>query len=271
MKRCKKIFLMIFVCLFGHTSFSQSNESKSELISRTRSELIDAFAQNDREGVRELHRYFSENFDKNNYVVLFPDEEFLLFVWYHDFESMIQYIPKIESERKAVQGKILPSFTNNFYQAIRNRVEQESEIIFHNLQMSPLTQEEKDFVAIYLQYYFVPNIHYFPITNLDQRWMWGENFYEYDTIVRKINTDTRNFVVTYPNSNYIVFFESYEREITDWGGGFGMNIGYSSTTGNFSNYFNHNVAVDIYLEAMYKKYISKRSVKIIHIYSSVFG
>jgi hypothetical protein len=85
--------------------------------------------------------------------------------------------------------------------------------------------------------------------------MWQENLDKYDTIVSKINTDTRIFISTYPNSDYIDLFESYEREITDWGGGLGFNVGYSATTGGFSDYFNHNVTPDIYVVLLYKKYV----------------
>jgi hypothetical protein len=230
--------------MLAHTSFSQTNvdslfldqQSQLNLIDKTRSLLIDAFVQNDKQKVQELHRYLSENFDQNNYITLLPVEKTLLFAWSGDFENMLQYAEEADSEYFAqIRTKIRPNFNNNFYQTIKNRVQQELEVILNDLQFSFLTQEEKDFAAIYLHYYLITKE-------------------SYDTIVRTINTDTRKFIETYPDSEYMKLLESYELKPSDWGWNFGVNFGYSVKTGNLSNYFNkHDGAMDLYIGIAYKK------------------
>ena len=99
---------------------------------------------------------------------------------------------------------------------------QELNIILDDLQVSFLTQEEKDFIAIYLRYYLV---------NYDGT---EEDF---DTIVLEINENTRDFLINYPNSEYISLFDSYELEPSKWSWGLGFDFGYSAKTGSLQEYF----------------------------------
>ena len=242
----KKSFLFLTTCMLlsVHTSFSQIDmdsllqnqpPSQLEIIDKARTLLMDAFVQNDKQKVQELRRYLSENFDSNSYVTLFPAEKTLLFAWSGDFENMLQYAKEADSAYIAqMQKKIMPAYANNFYQTAKKQVQQELEVILSNLQVSSLMQEEKDFATIYL--------HYFLITN--------EN---YDTTVCKINTDTRKFITTYPNSEYIKLLDSYELKPSNWGWGLGVNFGYSAKTGTFSNSFKNGGAMDLYIDIAYKK------------------
>jgi len=253
MNRSKITFLATCMLSLAHTSFSQVSvdsllqhqlNNKLDIISRARAVLIDAFLQNDKQKVQELHRYLSETFEQDNYVALFPAEQVLLFAWYGDFEDMLQYIQKADSAYLAqLRKKITPTSTNNFYQTATERLQQELEVVLGNLQSSPLTQEEKDFAAIYL--------HYFLIT--------VENV---DTAVRKINTDTRAFIAAYPNSEYIKLLNSNEYRLSDWGWGFGLNFGYSAKTGNLSKNFKNDGAVDFYVDAVYKKVMATTGILI---------
>lgn len=244
MKQTTIILLTIYVLLLTHTSFSQptdslvsgQSQSQSDIIGNVRTILIDAFVQNDKQRVQELHRYLSENFDQDNYLTLFPAEKILLFAWSGDFKSMLYHIKEVDSIYIArMQTKITPISTNNFYKTLKNRVQQESDVIFSNLQSSFLTQEEKDFATIYLHYYLITD----------------EN---YNTTVPIINTITRKFIKTYPNSEYIKLLDSYELKLSNWGWGYAMNFGYSAKTGDFSKYFHKNDGVmDLSIDATYKR------------------
>ncbi|MCL2728035.1 MAG: hypothetical protein FWD56_06605, partial [Bacteroidales bacterium] len=206
--------------------------------------LIDAFLQNDKQKVQELHQYLSENFDQNSYVTLFPFEKTLLFAWTGDFKNMLQYVKEVDSTYIAqMQIKIMPSSANNFYQTAKQRVQQEFEDILGNIQTSSLTQEEKDFAAIYLRYYLITD----------------EN---YDTIVRTINTNTRKFVETYPQSEYIQSLDSYELRPSKWGSGIGINIGYATKTGAYSKSFKNSASMDPYFEFAYNKIMTTMGVSV---------
>jgi len=243
-RRSKITFIIACMLLLAHTGFSQINidsllqhqpQSQSYLIDKARNVLIDAFVQNDKQKVQELHRYLLDNFDQNNYVTLFPGEQILLYAWSGDFERMLQCIKELNEEYIAqMRKKIMPISDNNFYQTAKERVQQESETILDNLQSSSLTQEEKDFTAIYL--------HYFLISNENR-----------DTTIRKINSDTRTFITTYPNSEYIKLFDSYELKPANWGWGIGVDFGYNLKTGSFSEYFKNGGFIDLYIDVAYKK------------------
>ena len=247
MKQNKITFLTTCMLLLVHACFSQINvdsllqnqpPSQLEIIDKARTLLMDAFVQNDKPKVQELYKYLSENFDRDNYVTLFPAEKTLLFAWSGDFENMLQYAKEADSAYIAqMQKKIMPTYANNFYQTAKERIEQVLEVILNNLQASSLTQEEKDFATIYLHYFLV-------------NYRIDENF---DTIVCKINTDTRKFITAYPNSEYIKLLDSYELKPSNWGWGLGANFGYSAKTGTFSNSFKDGGAMDMYIDITYKK------------------
>lgn len=245
MKRTGMTFLVACMLLLAHTGFSQVNmeslvlsqpQSQMDIIGNTRAMLIDAFVQNDRQKVQELHRYLSENFDTDNYVTLFPIEKMLLFAWSGDFEKMLQYVKEADSAYIAqTETKIMPVSTNNFYQTLIKRVQQESNAILDNLQATSLTQEEKDFATLYLHYYLITD----------------EN---YDVIVPVINANTRKFIEAYPDSEYMKLLYSYELRPANWGWGFGVSFGYSAKTGYFSKSFGKNDgAMDFYIDIAYKK------------------
>jgi hypothetical protein len=266
MKRSRNIVLTICFCLLKNTSFSQTNidrllreqpPSDIELIDRARAMLIYAFEQNDRQDVRELHQYLSSNFDEDIYVTLFPDERILLSAWTGDFENMLRSIYKTPGlsryrSHRFDPPKIMPRPSNDVYETAKERLFKEFDIIIENVQTSSLSQEQKDFLAIYLHYYLLQENrrysgphggrYFYPVVNND-------------SLIRKVNADTRKFIATYPNSQYIIFLKSYEMKMSDWGGGFGVNIGYSEFTGNLSEHFKNTASIDIYLEMLYKKYV----------------
>ncbi|MDR0436958.1 MAG: hypothetical protein LBH22_01505 [Bacteroidales bacterium] len=257
MQRSKIIVLITCVFLSGHTGFSQINidsilreqpPSNIELIGRARGMSIDAFVRGDKQEVRKIHHYLFENFENSEFVALFPEEQILLFAWSGDFESLLHYIPKLTTDyHMQIRNKIQPISTNNFIQIARKQVGQELEAILDNLQMSSLSQEQKDFVSIYLRYPLVGNLYY--------GYYYFVREINYDAIIRQINADTRTFLATYPNSEYINFLKSYELELNDWGFWLGMSAGYSLKTNNLSDYIKSFVSVEIFLEVMYKKYM----------------
>ena len=230
--------------LLAQLSFSQINtdnssedlpQSQLNLIENARALLIDAFIQNNKQKIQELYQYLYEDFDQDSYVTLFPAERMLLFAWCEDFKSMLQYVKKVDSAYvEKMNTKIMPSSDNNFYETLFFRTQKEFDTILSNLQTSFLTQEEKDFLDIYL--------HYFLLTD--------EN---YDTAVVPINTSTRKFIGTYPDSEYINFLDSYEQKLSDWGFGFGLNFGYNAKNGDFSKYLKDSFAFDMNIDVSYKK------------------
>jgi hypothetical protein len=252
MKHIKITLLIACMLMLAYTSSSQTSmngllsaESQSQLslIDKARGLLIDAFIQNDQEKVQELHWYLFENFDQENYVTLFPEEQRLLLAWYGDFKNLLLYIEGVYSPYfntwTDTRTKVRPVYTHNFCEIIKKRVLQELDIILGNLQASSLTQEEKDFVAIYLHYYLIGNSFFR-----------DEN---YDAIVHTVNTSAKKFIATYPNSEYINLLRSYELKPSDWGGGFGLNLGYSAKTENLSKSLKNDGTVGIYIDVVYKK------------------
>jgi len=249
----KVIFILTYMLLSATVSFSQINvdemmwhqpQSQLYLIEQTRNLLIDAFVQNDKQKVQELHRRLIEDFDNKNYVTLFPNEQILLFAWSSDFENMLQCIHQFDKEYyEQMRKKIMPTrtdyyyhsrTTNNFYPTLLEKVRQESETILDKIQLSILTQEEKDFISIYLHYYLESN----------------ENS---DVIIRKINADSRHFIETYPQSEYIQLLNSHEYKPANWGWGGGMIFGYAAKTGLFSSHLKNSATVDFNFDVVYKK------------------
>jgi hypothetical protein len=241
--------------ILAHTSFSQTSvdsqilkqPSQLDIIDKARSLLIDAFIQTDREKAQELHWYLSENFDLNNYITLFPEEQILLLAWYGDFKNLLLDIEKVNATYFDARTKVKPVYTHDFSEIIKKRVLQELDIILDNLQASSLTQEEKDFVAIHLHYYLIRENYYGWVRITDEN---------YDAIVHTINAKTRKFVATYPNSDYIKLLRSYELKPSDWGFGFGMSLGYSEKTGTYSNAFKNGAYVDFNVDGTYKKFMA---------------
>jgi len=256
MKISKMAFFAVSTLLILQTSFSQVNidslihnqpPSKSEIINRLRNLLMDAFVENDKEKVRELHLYLTENFDQNNYVTLLPAESILLYAWYNDFDNMFDNILTAKLEESQMQTRIFPTGTSefyavsrNFYQITQKQVLKELEEILFNLQTSFLSQEEKDFATIFLHYCLAPRRYYY--TSIEN----------YDDIVTQINLYTKKFVSDYPNSQYIKLLIIYEQKPSNWGFGIGVSLGYAAKTGNYYKYFINGVAADLYVDVTFK-------------------
>jgi hypothetical protein len=84
---------------------------------------------------------------------------------------------------------------------------------------------------------------------------------DYETIIYKINTNTKTFIATYPDSEYIKLLESYELEPSKWGYGVGVNFGYSAKIGDISKFFSKNDgAMDLYIDIAYKNYLATTGI-----------
>lgn len=262
--------------LLAYTGFAQINvdsllqaqpPSKIDVIAKARAMLIDAFMAGDKQKVQELHSYIAEKFEHDEYIALFPAEQELLFAWYGDFESLVAYIQKADSAYFAqLSKKIMPPYTNNFYQTLEGHVQQSFESILSSLQASPLTQEEKDFVAIFLQYFWLTDedIRYYAYSpyymNTQLYSVVGVRHDRVDSLIRPINIATRKFIAAYPASTYIKSLSSYELKPSDWGLGFAVNFGYAAKTGDFSKSFKNDGNFDFNIDVAYQKYIATMGI-----------
>jgi hypothetical protein len=271
MRQSKKILLTTCTLLLAYTSFAQINVdsllqnqplSKTEVVVRTRATLIDAFAANDRQKVKELHSYIFEKFEDDDYVALFPEEQILLFAWCGDFENLLAYRQKIDSAYLAqLRNKIMPPYTNNFYQSLEGRVQQEAKFILNSLQASSLQQEGKDFLVLLLRYYLLTDedLYYFnrqPYPYSYSKLSFGAEYERADIAIGQINVDTRKFIAAYPNSEHIKLLSTYELKPANWGFEMSVNFGYTAKTGDYSKSFKNGGNIDMNVGVAYQKYVA---------------
>ena len=70
------------------------DNSKSVIISKGRSLLLDKFIENDRDKVKEIKDYLIEKGEDENYIALYTAEYWLILYWTNEYEELLKSIKK---------------------------------------------------------------------------------------------------------------------------------------------------------------------------------
>ena len=91
----RKLFSTVIITLVVFQAFSQidsterqilnHDDSKSVIISKGRSLLLDKFLENDMDKVKEIKDYLIERGEDENYIALYPAEYWFILYWTNEY------------------------------------------------------------------------------------------------------------------------------------------------------------------------------------------
>ena len=93
--------------LFGQND-SLKNEildysnTKTELISKGRTLLLDKFLEGDYSKVKEIKNYLINDVENDDYLVLYPAEYWMILYWTQEYKELLNSIQNLDSDRKSV-------------------------------------------------------------------------------------------------------------------------------------------------------------------------
>jgi hypothetical protein len=200
----KRIFITLFLGVATLQLFCQVDnieqqilnydDSKSVIISKGRSLLLDKFLENDIEKVREIKNYLIEKGEDEDYVALYRDEYWLILYWTKEYEQLLNsvksYSPNSYDEYRSYSyswrgyrgwddKRIYPMRDVLFDKLLQSSIENEFEII-NQIKSADIDLEEKRF----LQLNFASLIK------------------KRESYIDTLNLQAESFKETYPSSEY---------------------------------------------------------------------
>lgn len=236
-------FLLLFSRLVSAQNDSILHEienagnSKSVLISKGRALLLDKFLSMDMAKTAELDNYLSTALTDNDYVALFPIEQWLIEFWTRDYQQLMDHVRHYEAASLALQGKVAPQ-PDNLYAKLREKSYAQRQSLTDAIRASSLTDPDKDFLFMLLNSCLVSG-------NTP------------DITQDLLNAQADHFISMYPYSEWILFTRTYIRYklvVSDWGFTFEFFSGYGWFTGDLKTHFANNVPLGVAFDIYYKKF-----------------
>ena len=214
--------------------------SKSEIISRGRRMLLDYFLEKDYEKVSEIRNYLMNKVVTDDYLALYPAENWLTLFWTREYETLLEIVKSYESPDYDVFGrignKILPS-NDLLYTKLYEKSTESRLLLITQINDSEENEHRKDFLRLHLNGI---------LTNENNT----------DISQDMVNDEAEQFIKKYPKSVYEPFIRKYIRfkyKPSKWGFAFEFFSGYSWFTGALENDFKNGGPIGVAFDAEYRK------------------
>ncbi|WP_324721514.1 hypothetical protein [Salinimicrobium sp. HB62] len=243
----KILLLLLLLMTFAH-SHAQSDSlqqeilnyegTKSQIISRGRSLLLDKFLEEDMERVKAIKTYLMREVENNDYLAIYPGENWLLLYWTGEYEELLNAV--ISFDENAMNKLILQIKPEHdmFYAKVQQKTFLNKPVLKWEIERSKLSDVDKDFLVLYLEYLL-------------------SNPEDSNNEQERINSLADNFIAKHPNSDYIDYVKENIRfrfVASNWGLAFEFFSGYGFLTGNLSNSFKDNIPMGVAFDVEYKKW-----------------
>lgn len=255
----KKIFITVILTVVAYHLFCQVDSverqilnydnSKSVIISKGRSLLLDKFLENDMDKVKEIKDYLIEKGEDENYIALFTAEYWLILYWTNEYEELLESIKKYTLN----PYQIYPRYVRGYYSSKTDtRIAPLPDMLYNKL--LSYSKENKDEIIRQI-YSATIDMEKEEFLRLNfESMIKKDNFYQ-DTLNMRVDS----YVKTYPESEYNDYMRhhiKYKYVLGNWGAALEAFAGISFLTGKIKNIYSDEAvgggggAVDIY----YKKF-----------------
>ncbi len=252
MKRAVLVYLSLFAVIINGGSINIENDiknyesPKTELISKGRNLILDAYIAGDLEKVKEAFVYLESKVTDANYASFTFFEKVYLCSLFKDYPSALSEISKVDSLAQVNDDKrvypILPK-DDNFSRKMYEQSFIYLPTIYKQIQQSDLKEVDKKMLLLELNYLFT-----YP----------GKTREEKDKQQSEMNEKCDSFLLAYPHSSYEHFVRNYLRYKivpSNYAFGYDFGLGYNSMMGGMSSYLQGNVDLALGLEYYYRKYL----------------
>jgi len=215
------------------------NNSKSVIISKGRSLLLDKYIEGDLRKTKEIKDYLINEVENNEYAAFYPIEYWLILYWTQEYKELISDINQIDSFKIAsFQRKIKPQNDLLFIKVLDNSRESRSFLI-SSINRSGLNNTNKDFLIMNLDYLLSGKDY--PVITQDS-----------------LNILADNFLSKYPDSQYAGYtrkYIKYKFNLSKWGFATEFFSGYGIITNNLPETFGNNVSFGFGFDIYYKHFV----------------
>ena len=258
-EKMKKIVITIILSIIVNLLYCQVDSiekqilnydnSKSVIISKGRSLLLDKFLENDLKKVREIKNYLIEKGEDENYVAFYTAELWLILYWTNEYEDLLTRLKEYTSS-EYTEYHIYSSSIRGYYSRGYNWLIYPSQDMLCAKLLQYSKENEDDII----------NQIYFSNLSLEQMRFLQLNF---ESITRNENRsyqDTLNLKVEsfreeFPKSEYDAFigkYIKYKYVLGKWGAGVEVFAGMNFPTGRLRNSYRDACfgggAIDIYFK-----------------------
>ena len=241
----RKLFISVIITFVIFQAFSQIDsmekqilnydDSKSVIISKGRSLLLDKFIENDTDKVKEIKNYLLEKGEDENYIAFYPAEYWLVLYWTNEFEELANSIVKYDSTKiVSYYTRIRPS-QDMLYSKLLLKSRENVQTIKNMIQNASIDIEVRDFLHL----------------NLESLIMENEPFQD------TLNSQADDFLKAYPETEYKDFTQKhikFKLVPKNWGMAFEFFSGFGIFTGTLSKNYTNNVPLGIAFDICYKRF-----------------
>ena len=236
-------YLTFILILLGLSAYAQTDttslkfseqESKTEQIDRLRKHLTEAVVEEDFSKMAKI-RMELENKNTLNYIGLYPYEQMALDYLSFDFTQIPYMILYLDTAKPMNQAIIQPTYFK-LGEILQQKLLENRIKTIQTIRNASLPEEEKKLLEIQ---------HILMVSNADT-----------NMTQDSLNTLSRDFVLTYPNSaykSYVATYALYDYQPSKWGLGLDFFIGTNLFDGDLGNYFQTSFNFGIAFEIQYKK------------------
>ena len=240
----RKLVITVIITFVVVQAFSQVDsterqilnydDSKSVIISKGRSLLLEKFLENDMDKVTEIKNYLLERGEDENYIAFYPAEYWFVLYWTNEFEELSNSIVKYDSTKIAsYYTRIRPS-QDMLYAKLLLKSRENVQTIKNLIQKADISTEMRDFLQLNFESLIIEN----------------ESFQD------TLNIQADNFLKAYPKTEYQDFTQKhikFQLVPKNWGMAFEFFSGYGIFTGTLSNNYTNNVPLGVAFDICYKK------------------
>lgn len=252
MKKTYVIVLLIILISSNILAYKSSIEkeilsfedTELEIIIKSRKLIKFKLADGDLNKAEEIVDYLETRLDINKTVSLFPEEQLLLELIFHDYAKVIDLfwdnLKYFETGYYSLEGKIYPP-NDWLYLTLKDYILNNSQDLKEQLYNAQIKDQEKEFIWLFTSWFLY-----------DEN---SQENYEY------INDQADLYLAKYPESSqstYAEFIRTYIRYVYtlgNFGYGFDFFSGYGKFDGKLNEYFTSNVPIGVGFEISYKDII----------------
>jgi len=260
-EKMKRIFIAIILTVTTYQLYCQVDsierqilnydDSKSVIISKGRSLLLDKFLENDKEKVKEIKNYLMEKGEGENYVALYTAELWLILYWTNEYEELLTRLKEYQMPTPFVEYHIYPTSISRHYSSrYDNRIYPLPDMLYTKLLQ--YSKEKEDEIITQIQ---------FSDIDMEKKEFLQLNF---ESMIKKspsyqdtLNMQVESFRKAFPESefnDYIGKYIKYKYVLGNWGAAIELFFGMGFPTGGLRERFIDDVAGGVALDVYYKKF-----------------
>jgi len=126
-----------------------SANTKSMLIAKGRTLLLDKFLAKDMNKVAEIEDYLTNKLSSDDYIALYPSEQWFIKYWTKDYIKLMVCVRQYDSIYPKMKQKVQPP-SDNLYMMLREKTFSQKQLLISNIEASSLPEPDKDFLVMHL-------------------------------------------------------------------------------------------------------------------------